>query len=117
MPLFCMGEGTSLSEHEKFTIAQNLKILEELKVQLLSVIAELFSGLHRGLETQVLEALSGALVIIFGIARRAGISFRELDQAVEEKLVERVENPRNSLRETEQQILTYWRGKRVRAND
>jgi hypothetical protein len=32
--------------------------------------------------------------------------------AVEEKLRERVKNPGNSLREFEQELLVFWRGKR-----
>ncbi len=70
-------------------IARNLKIIEGLKVQLLSVIAELFSGLYRGLESNVLE----------------------IDMAVEEKLQDRAANPDNSLRQFEEELLEYWRGR------
>lgn len=97
---------------ERFDIARNLKLLEGLKVQLLNVIAELFGGLYRGAEEHVLDALSAAVVILFSIANRVGVSIRSLDIAVEEKLRERVKNPENSLREVEQELLAYWRGKR-----
>ncbi|HBI56364.1 MAG: MazG-like family protein [Eubacteriales bacterium] len=92
-------------------IARNLKIIEGLKVQLLSVIAELFSGLYRGLEDNVLDALSAAIVILFSMADRLGISIRRMDIAIEEKLQDRAANPENSLRQFEAELLSYWRGK------
>jgi hypothetical protein len=101
-----------MAETDRFNIARNLKIIEGLKVQLLAVIAELFSGLYRGAEDQVLDALSAAAVILFSMANRVGISLRRLDMAIEEKLQDRVQNPGNSLREFEQELLDYWRGKR-----
>lgn len=101
-----------MAESDRFDIARNLKILESLKVQLLSVIAELFAGLYRGAEEQVLDALSAALVILFSIANRVGLSIRRLDIAVEEKLEDRTQKPENSLRQFEQELLDYWRGKR-----
>lgn len=97
---------------ERFDIARNLKLLEGLKVQLLKVIAELFDGLYHGAEEHVLDALSAAVVILFSTASRVGLSIRNLDMAVEEKLRERVKNPGNSLREFEQELLVFWRGKR-----
>lgn len=96
---------------ERYDIARNLKLLEGLKVQLLAVISELFTGLYRGAEEHVLDALSAAMVILFSIASRVGLSIRSLDMAVEEKLAERVKNPDNSLREFEQELLIYWRGR------
>lgn len=97
---------------DRFDIARNLKLLEGLKVQLLTVTTELFAGLYRGAEEQVLDALSAAIVILFSIANRVGISIRHLDMAVEEKLEDRAQNPDNSLREFEQELLSYWRGRR-----
>lgn len=105
-----------MAELERFDIARNLKIIEGLKVQLLSVTAELFAGLYRGAEEHVLDALSAAIVILFSIANRVGISIRRLDMAIEEKLTERVQNPDNSLRQLEQELLDYWQGKRGEAN-
>jgi len=97
---------------DRFDLARNLKLLEGLKVQLLTVTTELFAGLYRGAEEQVLDALSAAIVILFSIANRVGISIRHLDMAVEEKLEDRAQNPDNSLREFEQELLSYWRGRR-----
>ena len=101
-----------MAELDRFNIARNLKIIEGLKVQLLSVIAELFAGLYKGAEDQVLDALSAAAVILFCIGNRVGISVRRIDMAIEEKLQDRVNNPGNSLRDFEQELLDYWRGKR-----
>jgi len=101
-----------MPESSRFNIARNLKLIDGLKVQLLKVIAELFSGLYRGAEEQVLDALSAACVILFSIADRVGISIRRLDMAVEEKLDERIKNPDNSLRDFERDLLTYWRGRK-----
>lgn len=98
-------------EEDRFDIARNLKIIEGLKVQLLSVIAELFAGLYKGAEERVLDALSAAMVILFSIANKVGITIRRLDTAVEEKLMERTQKPENSLRQFEQELLKYWSGK------
>jgi hypothetical protein len=95
----------------RIDIARNLKIIEGLKVQLLSATAELFSGLYRGQEDNVLDALSAAVVILFSMADRLGVSIRSLDLAVEEKLQERAVNPDNSLRHFEAELLDYWRGR------
>lgn len=100
-----------MPEQDRFDIARNLKIIEGLKVQLLSVIAELFAGLYKGAEDRVLDALSAAMVILFSIANKVGISIRRLDMAVEEKLMERTQKPENSLRQFEQELLNYWSGK------
>lgn len=95
----------------RIDIARNLKIIEGLKVQLLSVIAELFSGLYRGMESNVLDALSAAIVILYSMADRLGISIRQIDMAVEEKLQDRAANPDNSLRQFEGELLDHWRGR------
>lgn len=95
---------------ERIDIARNLKIIEGLKVQLLSVVTELFSGLYRGVEDNVLDALSAAIIILFSMANRLGISIRQIDMSVEEKLQERTANPDNSLRQFEEEFLNYWRG-------
>jgi hypothetical protein len=96
---------------DRYDIARNLKILESLKVQLLTVTAELFAGLYRGVEDHVLDALSAANVILFSIAHLTGISVRQLDLAIEEKLASRVKHPDNSLRQFEEELLSYWRSK------
>lgn len=93
-------------------IVRNVKIVESLKVQLLRAVAELMDGLFRGVEEQVLDALSGALVILLSMANKVGISMRRVDGAVVEKLEQRIRNPRNSLRDCDQEILRFWRSKR-----
>lgn len=100
-----------MADLNRTNIARNLKIIEGLKVQLLTVVAELFAGLYKGAEEQVIDALSAAVVIMFSIANRVGISLRRLDMAIEEKLADRVKNPGNSLREFEKEFLEFWRGK------
>ena len=95
----------------RIDIARNLKIIEGLKVQLLTAIAELFSGLYQGAEDNVLDALSAVVVIMFSMADRLGISIRRMDMAIEEKLQDRAANPENSLRQFESELMRYWRGK------
>lgn len=95
----------------RIDVARNLKIIEELKVQLLSVTAELYSGLYRGREESVLDALGAAVVILFSMADRLGIDIRRLDATIEEILQDRVGAPDNSLRNFEIELLSYWRGR------
>lgn len=92
-------------------IARNLKIIEGLKVQLLSVVASLFSGLYSGSQDDVLEALGAAVVILFSMADRLGIDVRQIDSAVAEILQTRADNPDNSLRRFEAELLNYWQSR------
>lgn len=93
-------------------IVRSVKIVEGLKVQLLNAVAELMDGLFKGAEEQVLDALSGTLVILLSMAKKVGINLRRVDGAVVEKLEQRIRNPRNSLRDCDQDILRFWRDKR-----
>lgn len=95
----------------RIDVARNLKIIEGLKVQLLTVVAELYSGLYRGQEDSVVDALAAAVVILFSMADRLGVDIRRMDAAIEDILRDRASNPDNSLRRFETQLLSYWRGK------
>lgn len=71
-------------------IAKNLKVIDWLKTEILDQIANLFKGLHHANQHLILDSLASLVVVSYVLARRVGISFRELDQAVVSKLREHI---------------------------
>lgn len=60
-------------------IAQNMKMIEWLKVDLLSSVTALYRGMARASEELILEALTGTIITCYVLARRLGLSFSRLD--------------------------------------
>lgn len=67
-------------------IAKSVKVIEWLKTEVLSQVANLFKGLHHANQHLITESLSGLILATYVLARRVGLSFREIDQAVTQKL-------------------------------
>lgn len=70
--------------------AKNIRVIDWLKTEVLDQIANLFKGLHHANQNMIMDSLSSLLVTIYVLARRMGLPFRELDQAVTTKLREHV---------------------------
>lgn len=68
--------------------AKNIKVVDWLKTEILDQIASLFRGLHMANQQMIIDSLSSLLVTVYVLARRMGIPYRELDQAVTQKLRE-----------------------------
>ncbi|SFI69694.1 MazG-like family protein [Thermoflavimicrobium dichotomicum] len=68
--------------------AKNVKVIDWLKTEILDQIANLYKGLHYANRHFIIDSLSSLIVSVYILARRVGLSFRELDQAVIEKLRE-----------------------------
>ncbi len=68
--------------------AKNIKVIDWLKTEILDHIANLFKGLHFANRHFIIDSLSSLVVATYVLARRVGFTFRELDQAVLEKLRE-----------------------------
>ena len=74
---------------EELNIMANMKIIEELKANLLCIIGEFFSLLTRGsnvAQNAVLNCISGAILILYVLAQRLGYSCDEVDDDMRKKL-------------------------------
>lgn len=77
----------SRPEH-KLQFAKNVKIIDWLKTEVIGQVSNLCKGLYHANQLMIIESLSGLIVTTYVLARRVGFSYRELDQAVIEKLRE-----------------------------
>lgn len=78
-------------KREDFNIMYNVKIIEELKAELLSIIADFFKLLTKGSNVAhdaILDCISGAMIILYLLAERLGYSFIAVDQKIKTKLKE-----------------------------
>lgn len=84
--------------HEDLNIMSNIKIIEELKANLLCVIGEFFLLLTRGsnvAKDAILDCISGAIIILYVLAERLGYSYPSVDETIENKLQEGIKNHDN----------------------
>lgn len=74
---------------EDFNIMSDIKIIEELKAQLLCVIGELYRLLTRGsnvAKEAILDCISGAIIILYILADRLGYSYSTVDENIQKKV-------------------------------
>lgn len=72
-----------------FNIMSNVKIIEELKAQLLCIIGEFFRLLTKGSNVAhdaILECISGAIIILYILAERLGYSYTAVDDNMKKKV-------------------------------
>ncbi|MFZ5591365.1 MAG: MazG-like family protein [Bacillota bacterium] len=73
-------------------IAHNMKMIEWLKVDLLSSVTALFRGMARASEELILDALASLIITCYVLGRRLGFSFSRLDLHLTARLRSGVEN-------------------------
>lgn len=74
---------------EEFKIMSDIKIIENLKADLLCVIGDLFKTLTKGAnaaEDAILDCISGAIIILYILGNRLGYSHIEIDENMKKKL-------------------------------
>lgn len=74
---------------DDFNIMSDVKIIEELKAQLLCIIGEFFRLLTKGsniAQEAVLECISGAIIILYLLADKLGYSHTAVDESMKKKL-------------------------------
>ena len=74
---------------ENFNIMTNIKIIEDLKAQLICVIGEFFKLLNKGsnvAQEAISDSISGAIIILYILAAKLGYSFSEIDHVIKAKL-------------------------------
>ncbi len=80
-----------MEREKEFNIAKNVKIIEWLKTEILDSIAGLFKGLQKGSEQVFVDFLANIIVLTYILGRRLGLSFRELDQEILNKIAQNKE--------------------------
>lgn len=74
---------------EDFNIMYNVKIIEELKAELLSIIADFFKLLTKGsnvAQDAILDCISGAIMVLYLLSERLGYSHTAVDEKMRKKL-------------------------------
>ena len=74
---------------DEFNIMANIRIIEELKANLLCLIGELYTLLTRGTNIardSILNCISGAVLILYVLAQKFGYTCSEVDEDMEKKL-------------------------------
>jgi hypothetical protein len=75
-----MGNGKEMD------VARKAKIMEWLKTEMIEEMAQLYRGLWEGRQAKIVDGLASLIVSSYLLARRLGVSYRELDDAIIEKL-------------------------------
>ena len=74
---------------EELNIMSNIKMIEELKANLLCFIGELYSLLTKGTnvaQDAILNCISGAILILYVLAQKLGYTCSEVDDEMRKKL-------------------------------
>ncbi|KOA20292.1 MazG-like family protein [Clostridium homopropionicum DSM 5847] len=76
-------------KNDDFNIMSNIKIIENLKADLLCIVGDLFKLLAKGsnvAQGALLECISGAIILLYLLAERLGYSHLEVDEEMKRKL-------------------------------
>ncbi|MDS0527914.1 MazG-like family protein [Clostridium sp. SHJSY1] len=76
-------------KHRELNIMANVKIIENLKAQLLCTVGEFFRLLTKGsnvAQDAILDCISGAIIILYVLGRKLGYSLPEIDHVMKNKL-------------------------------
>ncbi|CUU51170.1 MULTISPECIES: MazG-like family protein [Clostridium] len=74
---------------DNFNIMTNIKIIEDLKAQLLCIIGEFFRLLTKGnnvARDSILDCISGAIIILYILGDKLGYSLVDIDHNIKSKL-------------------------------
>jgi hypothetical protein len=67
-------------------VATRARIIEWLKTELVDQVSRLFKGIWDGSTSRVTDSLAGLIASSYILGRRLGIPYRDLDQAIADKL-------------------------------
>lgn len=76
-------------KRDDFNIMSNIKIIENLKAELLCIIGDFFKLLTKGSNVAhdaILDCISGAIIVLYILAERLGYSFTAVDENMKKKL-------------------------------
>jgi hypothetical protein len=81
--------GGRFMKRDEFNIMSNIKIIEQLKAELLCIIGDFFKLLTKGSNVAhdaILDCISGAIIVLYILAERLGYSFTAVDESIKKKL-------------------------------
>lgn len=85
----CCGWGDVKVKREDLNIMLNVKIIEELKADLLCLIGDFFKQLTKGsnvAQSALLECISRSIIVLYLLAEKLGFSAIEVDEDMKKKL-------------------------------
>ncbi len=74
---------------DDLNIMYNIKVIEELKADLLCILGDFFKLLTKGsnvAKEAILECISGAIIILYILSERLGYSYTAVDDEIKKKL-------------------------------
>ncbi|MBU5673696.1 MazG-like family protein [Paenibacillus brevis] len=71
---------------KEMDVAKRAKVIEWLKTEVVDHVSRLFKALWEGSTTRIMDSLASLMVSSYILGRRLGISYRDLDEAVLDKL-------------------------------
>jgi len=81
-----------MSNGREVDVARRAKVIEWLKLEIMDSTAQLFRGLWEGRQGKIIDGLSSLIVTSYLLARRLGVSYQELDDAILQKVRTNKEN-------------------------
>lgn len=76
-------------KNQDFNIMSNIKIIENLKAELICIIGDFFKLLAKGsnvAQDAILECISGAIIVLYLLGERLGYSYLSVDEDIKRKL-------------------------------
>lgn len=67
-------------------VAKRAKVIEWLKTEVVDHVSRLFKALWEGSTTRVTDSLASLIVSSYILGRRLGVSYRDMDDSILEKL-------------------------------
>lgn len=84
-----MREVDTTMRKDNFNIMSNIRIIEDLKAELLCIIGEFFKLLTKGSNVardSILDCISSAIIILYILGEKLGYSFMDIDNIIKSKL-------------------------------
>lgn len=76
-------------KNQDFNIMSNIKIIENLKAELICLVGDFFKLLAKGsnvAQDAILECISGAIIVLYLLGERLGYSYTSVDENMKRKL-------------------------------
>ncbi|GIP42518.1 hypothetical protein J45TS6_09770 [Paenibacillus sp. J45TS6] len=80
------GSVTIMSMPKELDVAKRAKVIEWLKTEMLDQVSRLFKALWEGSTARISDSLASLIMSSYILGRRLGISFKDMDDLLIEKL-------------------------------
>ncbi|MGG1518994.1 MazG-like family protein [Paenibacillus oryzisoli] len=75
-----------LNREKEVDLARRAKVIEWLKTEVVDHVAHLLKGIWEGSHAKILDGLASLISSGYILGRRLGISYKQLDEAIVEKM-------------------------------